>query len=160
MDYIPPGSSVHGILQARTQEWVAISFSIIPGKCYINSCPKAVDSSFAFWNFLIFFFLSQIFLTRVGCGCGNADMKDQLLFNLKSGSSHTSALSFQNLPCSWAHFYQNLNISKLCVSCPQQAGAHPPHNQPWQLESRFRASRTPCPAQERREGTRIGGNKC
>ena len=27
MDYNPPGSSVYGILQARTQEWVAISFS-------------------------------------------------------------------------------------------------------------------------------------
>ena len=27
MDYSPPGSSVHGILQARIFEWVAISFS-------------------------------------------------------------------------------------------------------------------------------------
>ena len=27
MDYGRPGSSVHGILQARTLEWVAISFS-------------------------------------------------------------------------------------------------------------------------------------
>ena len=27
MDCIPPGSSVHGILQARILEWVAISFS-------------------------------------------------------------------------------------------------------------------------------------
>ena len=27
MDCSPPGSFVHGILQARTQEWVAISFS-------------------------------------------------------------------------------------------------------------------------------------
>ena len=27
MDYSPPGSSVPGILQARTLEWVAISFS-------------------------------------------------------------------------------------------------------------------------------------
>ena len=28
MDYSPPGSSVHGILQARMLEWVAISFSM------------------------------------------------------------------------------------------------------------------------------------
>ena len=28
MDYSPPGSSIHGILQARTLEWVAISFCI------------------------------------------------------------------------------------------------------------------------------------
>ena len=27
MDYSPPGSSVHGVLQARLLEWVAISFS-------------------------------------------------------------------------------------------------------------------------------------
>ena len=27
MDYSPPGSSVHGILQARVLKWVAISFS-------------------------------------------------------------------------------------------------------------------------------------
>jgi len=27
MDCSPPGSSVHGILQARTLDWVAISFS-------------------------------------------------------------------------------------------------------------------------------------
>ena len=27
MDYSPPGSSLHGILQARILEWVAISFS-------------------------------------------------------------------------------------------------------------------------------------
>ena len=28
MDYSLPGSSVHGIFQARIQEWLAISFSI------------------------------------------------------------------------------------------------------------------------------------
>ena len=28
MDYSPPGSSVHGIFQARILEWVAISFSM------------------------------------------------------------------------------------------------------------------------------------
>ena len=27
MDYNPPGSSVHGIFQARMLEWVAVSFS-------------------------------------------------------------------------------------------------------------------------------------
>ena len=29
MNYTPPGSSVHGILQARILEWVAISFSSV-----------------------------------------------------------------------------------------------------------------------------------
>ena len=31
MDCSPPGSSVHGILQARILEWAAISFSINGG---------------------------------------------------------------------------------------------------------------------------------
>ena len=35
MDYSPPGSSVHGILQARILEWVAISFSKYIGDIYI-----------------------------------------------------------------------------------------------------------------------------
>ena len=29
MDYSPPGSSVHGIFQARVLEWGAIAFSIV-----------------------------------------------------------------------------------------------------------------------------------
>ena len=33
-DYSPPGSSVHGILQARILEWVAISFSIVYMRVY------------------------------------------------------------------------------------------------------------------------------
>ena len=32
MDCSPPDSSVHGILQARILEWLAISFSIVPVK--------------------------------------------------------------------------------------------------------------------------------
>ena len=32
MDCGPPGSSVHGILQARMLEWVAISFSKSTGR--------------------------------------------------------------------------------------------------------------------------------
>ena len=32
--YSPPGSSVHGILQARVLEWGAITFSINSGKAY------------------------------------------------------------------------------------------------------------------------------
>ena len=30
MDYSLPGSSVHGIFQARVLEWVAIAFSVFP----------------------------------------------------------------------------------------------------------------------------------
>ena len=37
MDSSPPGSSVHGILQARILEWVAISLSII-SQSFLKSC--------------------------------------------------------------------------------------------------------------------------
>ena len=43
MNYNPPGSSVHGILQARILEWVAISFSIMSHMCnalYVCICMK------------------------------------------------------------------------------------------------------------------------
>ena len=44
MDGSPPGSSAHGILQARTLEWVAISFS---NACMhaksLQSCPTLCD---------------------------------------------------------------------------------------------------------------------
>ena len=36
MDYSLPGSFVHGILQARIVEWIAISFSLPPMKCLIT----------------------------------------------------------------------------------------------------------------------------
>ena len=35
MDCSPPGSSIHGILQARILEWVAISFSKDIVKIYL-----------------------------------------------------------------------------------------------------------------------------
>ena len=44
MDCSPPGSSVHGIFQARIMEWVAISFSgdlPDPGKESPDSCALA-----------------------------------------------------------------------------------------------------------------------
>ena len=51
MDYSPPGSSVHGILQARILEWVAISFSrgsSQPRDQTGISC--IVDSFFTIWT--------------------------------------------------------------------------------------------------------------
>ena len=38
IDGSPPGSSVPGMLQARTLEWVAISFSRLDVYISINSC--------------------------------------------------------------------------------------------------------------------------
>ena len=44
MDYSPPGSSVHGISQARITEWVAISFS------KLWPCTEFNHSSIRFWE--------------------------------------------------------------------------------------------------------------
>ena len=44
-DCSPPGSSVHGILQARVLEWVAIAFSVsFIGYYKISSTIPSVDS--------------------------------------------------------------------------------------------------------------------
>ena len=41
MDYSLPGSSLHGILQARVLELVAISFSLNKSKTFsVDSCPE------------------------------------------------------------------------------------------------------------------------
>ena len=40
MDCSLPGSSVHGILQARILEWVAISFTISSGRGQLMQCQK------------------------------------------------------------------------------------------------------------------------
>jgi len=39
MGFSPPGSSVHGISQARVLEWVAIAFSTTIYKSYKPQCP-------------------------------------------------------------------------------------------------------------------------
>ena len=42
MDYSPPGSSVHGIFQARSLEWGAIAFCAMSAKS-LQSCPTLCD---------------------------------------------------------------------------------------------------------------------
>ena len=46
MDYSPPGSSVHGISQARVLEWVDIAFSnhMLAAAKSLQSCPTLSDS--------------------------------------------------------------------------------------------------------------------
>ena len=47
MDYRPPGSSIHGIFQARVLEWGAIAFSITFAAAAaaksLQSCPTLCD---------------------------------------------------------------------------------------------------------------------
>ena len=46
MDCSLPGSSVHGIFQARILEWVAIAFSEITYKFYLKKILKWLSSTF------------------------------------------------------------------------------------------------------------------
>ena len=47
MDCSPPGSSVHGILQARILEWVAISFSRWSARPRERTCISCIGSRFS-----------------------------------------------------------------------------------------------------------------
>ena len=46
MDYSLPGSSVHGIFQARVLEWGAIAFSILQSNSYQNSMVLAQKQTY------------------------------------------------------------------------------------------------------------------
>ena len=61
MDCSPPGSSVHGIFQARVLEWGAIAFSIINSKLY--QIHKEIMKSFSFYLFGLYVFLSKYLKT-------------------------------------------------------------------------------------------------
>ena len=42
MDYSPPGSSIHGIIQARILKWVAISFSRRSSQPRVQTCVSCI----------------------------------------------------------------------------------------------------------------------
>ena len=63
MDCSLPGSSIHGIFQARVLEWVAIAFSGLDGRNAINSCiTKYHFSVVPGIHFLAFLYVSNIVL--------------------------------------------------------------------------------------------------
>ena len=45
MDCSPPGSSIHGIFQARVLEWVVIAFSDILHSSLLNECTRVIGKS-------------------------------------------------------------------------------------------------------------------
>ena len=59
----PPGSSVHGILLARTLEWVAISFSLNDSYKVYFSC----GSFLLFWIF--FWYMIDCLTTLISSKC-------------------------------------------------------------------------------------------
>ena len=73
MNYRPPGSSVHGILQARILEWVAIAFS--RGSSWhrdrtLVSCIE--DRFFTFWAtscYILYDFLKNFYWSVIAVQC-------------------------------------------------------------------------------------------
>ena len=78
MDCSLPGSSIHGIFQARVLQWVAIAFSAKPAKvtisitmiglsqcnlhCSLMPMPSHFSSSKSFWLLSFLHFVSSLFL--------------------------------------------------------------------------------------------------
>ena len=61
MDCSPPGSSIHGIFQARVLEWVAISFSNT--YMYISNQTQISNNSVCFFFFILFYFIFKLHIT-------------------------------------------------------------------------------------------------
>ena len=49
MDCSPPGSSVHGIFQARVPKWVAIAFSEENARCFLSLLASTVSTMLCTW---------------------------------------------------------------------------------------------------------------
>ena len=84
MDYSPPGSSVHGILQARILEWVAIPFSRGSSRLGLNwgllHCRQILyhlSHRGSPSNFLL-----AIYFTRTGTSFSFADILHHFFFSL------------------------------------------------------------------------------
>ena len=99
MDYNSPGSSFHGILQARILEWVAISFSSLKMALYTYyfywSLTKTLGSLIRSYLF-IFAFISNI----LGCGSQRIllwFMSESVLPMFSSRSFIVSGLTFRSL---------------------------------------------------------------
>ena len=60
MDHSPPGSSVHGILQARILEWVAIPFS--RGSSWLRDWIRVSVSSIGMWTLYYWHHLESLII--------------------------------------------------------------------------------------------------
>ena len=66
MDCSPPGSSIHGIFQARVLEWVAITFSDILLLKAISFCPNIQgESKYLIESIILFFFKTLMQITII-----------------------------------------------------------------------------------------------
>ena len=96
MNCSPPGSSVHGILQARILEWIAISFSrgssrpkdwtqvsCIAGRCFNLWATREVG-----WNYiLIMTYLRQTHIFRNYTFINNSSIQEETMKKIKNISN-------------------------------------------------------------------------
>ena len=90
MDCSPPGSSVHGIFQARVLEWGAIAFSDFSHYSFINAgmkCGKMLCKIFLFYLFI--FLVSLNLANREGNG---APLQYSCLENPMDGGAWKAAV--------------------------------------------------------------------
>ena len=66
MDYSLPGSSIHGIFQARVLEWGAIAFSVQTHKVHHMSCRKPCSHPMSYLSLTCFYLMTLASLTSRG----------------------------------------------------------------------------------------------
>ena len=107
MDFSPPGFSVHGILQVRTLEWVAISYSSLPSN-------RPLFSYFSYRQFLVYSFRDVVCLMKLYIG-----ILDSLLYKMVVFCTYFSVHNFfpvsgnvyhSILICTELHFFNRYMV--------------------------------------------------
>ena len=93
MDCNPPDSSVHGILQARTLEWVAMPFS--------RESPKDPTKSYYIWMAVLSFWGLPRWLSGKDCTCQGEDTGSIPGSRRSSGEGHGIPLQYSCLEQTW-----------------------------------------------------------
>ena len=109
MNCIPPGSSVHGISQARISEWVAISFSRGSSwprdRTCISCTGRWILYHWATWEAQLSFFFSSLFKPKLS-RCGQWE------------SFQIATVSFWQDPmiCCWKQTHQDISSGNLNIN--------------------------------------------
>ena len=106
MDCSPPGSSIHGIFQARVLEWGAIAYAktfmkTVKSLCFSLDCNLVQSSPNALKLVITWLPLAKSF-TRNTCHQRH-DLTSMLRFNSRGQSLHTQLHSVFHMFAAWVH---------------------------------------------------------